>query len=108
MKAPEVWRAFHDAFAALPADFLAMVVMSCIHVNSSRVAITIQIERDGNVLELSRMEDMKCLENSSLPIADVAEITLNSMLHGFGHVVGFSAKFMPVPMPAFLKQSGGS
>ena len=53
MKAPEVWRAFHDAFAALPADFLATVTMSSIFVDGDIVnlhlrVVSTRLPWDGN------------------------------------------------------------
>ena len=106
MKAPEVWRAFHDAFAALPADFLATVTMSSIFVDGDIVNLHLRVEQDGKGWEVSRVEDVRMLKHSRLPVDNIAVIAWDIMLRQLG--CQFPAPpFEPVPMPDFLKRLGG-
>lgn len=85
MKAPEVWKAFHDAFAALPADFLATVTMSSIFVDGDIVKLILRVERDGKSWEVSRIEDMRMLKHSRLPVDNIAVIAWDVMLRQLGY-----------------------
>ena len=106
MKAPEVWRAFHDAFAALPADFLATVTMSSIFVDGDIVKLILRVERDGKSWEVSRIEDMRMLKHSTLPVDNIAVIAWDTMLRQFGYKLP-ARRFEPAPLPDFLKQRFG-
>ena len=59
MNRPQVWKAFHDAFAALPADFLATVTMSSIVVDGNAVRLSVCVERAGKIWQVGHVEDME-------------------------------------------------
>ena len=109
MNRPQVWKVFHDAFAALPADFLAAVTMSSIAVDEDTVKLTLCVERAGKIWEASHIEDMEGIRVRML-VEIVAQSAWERLLWKFGYAV--SARSAALPRVEFstprLPRNGGA
>lgn len=96
MNRPKVWKAFHDAFAALPADFLATVTMSSIYVHGGGVRLElVAVRGDGQAWHTSHNVSMLAFERSIVPIEDMARIAWEQVIQKFEQFPGLAGQMAP-------------
>lgn len=85
MNRPKVWKAFHDAFAVLPAEFLATVTMSSIYVHDGGVRLELVTVSgwDGQAWQVSHNVARWEFERSIVPVEDVARIAWEQVIQKF-------------------------
>ena len=97
MNRPKVWKAFHDAFAALPAEFLATVTMSSIYVHGGGVRLELVAVSgwDGQAWQVSHNVARWEFERSIVPVEDMARIAWEQVIQKFEQFPGLAGQMAP-------------